>query len=231
MYIRGCYIDSKDEFWHKMGDFFCFTDMWGGKVLCAPSKQLTNESKLFQLSNSLTKSSMKYDQISIGKSYVVKGASNFNLINNKPLIVKSLSGVRSIVVDQENYGSWNTESIDNTPVLFQEKISGYDLRVHTLKNKHFAKKSKSKENIDYRYDKDFFNLSSVKNLNRDISSFCSDVAKIEDNDLLGIDFIKTSKGYTVLEANPSPGWSAYHPFDGIKINPFISKLLAVFKDA
>ena len=99
-----------------------------------------------------------------------------------------------------------------------------------MQNKLFAKQSTSKANVDYRYDKDFFNLIDV-DLDENISSLCLNISKEEDNELLGIDFIKTNSGYVVLEANPSPGWSAYHPYDGIKMNPFISNLLTVFNNA
>ncbi len=232
LYIRGCYVNFKDSFWHKLGDFFNFVDLYDMKVLCGPKKQLNNESKLFQLNNSLIKSVKKSQNVSIGKSYVVKGLTAYEKVQNKktPLIVKSLSGIRSIVVDQNSYKAWDIAKINNMPVLFQEKINGHDLRVHILQNKLFAKQSFSKANVDYRYDKGFFNLLDV-DLDENLSSLCLNISKEEDNELLGIDFIKTNSGYVVLEANPSPGWSAYHPYDGIKMNPFISNLLTVFNNA
>ena len=42
---------------------------------------------------------------------------------------------------------------------------------------------------------------------------------------MGIDFIKSENGYVVLEANPSPGWSAYHECNGIEIDAFMKDLL------
>jgi glutathione synthase/RimK-type ligase-like ATP-grasp enzyme len=55
------------------------------------------------------------------------------------------------------------------------------------------------------------------------------VTKNEENTLMGIDFIKTEKGYVVLEANPSPGWSAYHECNGIENDSFIDDLLEELK--
>ena len=48
-----------------------------------------------------------------------------------------------------------------------------------------------------------------------------------DNNMIHYDTF----GYVVLEANPSPGWSAYHPFNGIDDEPFINELLRVLKSA
>lgn len=230
LYIRGCYIDPDDKFWALLGDFFNFVELWDGKVLCSPKKQMSNESKLFQLNNSLRKASQKSSSISLGASYVIKGVKQLNLLKkNTSHIVKSLSGVRSIVVDEKDYRTWCTNNIDNIPVLFQEKINGNDLRAHVINKQIFAKRSNSKENIDYRYDANFFNLSDIENLDKDLLGFCLAVSVEEDNELLGIDFIQTDIGYVALEANPSPGWSAYHPFNGIDDDPFITELLKVLK--
>lgn len=230
LYIRSCYIDPNDKYWTILGEFFNFVDMWNGTVLCSPKKQSTNESKLYQLNNSLVLSAKKNPGISIGKSYVIKGARAYKLAKcGGAYIVKSLSGIRSVVVDDEHYLKWNTANINNIPVLFQEKIIGNDLRVHIINNKTFGKLSLTKDNIDYRYDKGFFNLLTVDKLESYLHDFCVDVAKAENNFLLGIDFIKTGIGYTVLEANPSPGWSAYHHCNGINVEDFISELIKVLK--
>lgn len=230
LYIRGCYIDPDDKYWFLLGDFFNFVELWDGPVLCAPTKQMPNESKLYQLNNSLRKASQKFPSISLGVSYVIKGAKQFNLLRpGKSHIVKSLSGVRSIVVDENDYKKWCANNINNIPVLFQEKVDGNDLRVHVINKQIFGKRSNSKEKIDYRYDANFFKLSDVENLDEVLVNFCLSVADEEDNQLLGIDFIQTSSGYVALEANPSPGWSAYHPFNGMDDEPFITELLRVLK--
>lgn len=230
LYIRGCYIDPSDKYWVFLGDFFNFLELYDGHILCHPRKQMPNESKLFQLNNSLKMASENSHSISIGHSYVIKGADMFDLLeNDKSYIVKSLSGVRSIVVDKNNYASWNQNSINNIPVLFQEKVDGYDLRIHILDSKLFCKRSHAKKNIDYRYDDNFFKLSDENNLPQEIMDFCVSISREEDNKLLGIDLIQTQTGYVVLEANPSPGWSAYHPYNGIDDEPFITELLRVLK--
>lgn len=230
LYIRGCYVDRDDKYWRIIGDFFNFVNLWDGKVLCSPKKQMPNESKLFQLNNSLKKASLDKPSISIGKSYVVKGLNSYKLLKqDKSYIVKSLSGVRSIVVGEEEYKNWNFSSINNIPVLFQEKVDGKDLRAHVINKQIFAKRSISKENIDYRYDKNFFKMLDIIDVEQELIDFCIKVAFEEENQMLGIDFIQTESGYVVLEANPSPGWSAYHPYNGIDNVPFISTLLKELK--
>lgn len=230
LYIRGCYVEPDDEYWVLLGDFFSFVESWDGMVLCPPKKQMPNESKLYQINNSLRKASQNNSAVSLGVSYVIKGSKQLDILKqNQSHIVKSLSGVRSVVVDENDYRQWCTKNLNNIPVLFQKKAEGNDLRVHVINRQIFAKRSDSKENIDYRYDANFFNLSDVTNLDEKLVAFCLDVADEEDNQLLGIDFIQTNAGYIALEANPSPGWSAYHPFNGIDDEPFINELLRVLK--
>ncbi|CAM3718574.1 Hypothetical protein with RimK-like ATP-grasp domain [Legionella longbeachae NSW150] len=231
LYIRGCQVDVNDEFWVLLGEFYNFVDCWEGKVVCAPKKQNNNESKLYQLSTSL-KASSRDRNISIGKSNVLKGERALeHLSNNKSYIVKSLSGIRSIVVDDKEFKTWHLASINNLPVLFQEKVSGRDLRVHIVNGNVYGKLSLTKDEVDYRYDCNFFSLQDFHDFSDELKQFCIDVTQYEDNPLMGIDFIKTDSGYVVLEANPSPGWSAYHECNGIENDPFINDLLMELKNA
>ena len=172
------------------------------------------------INNSLRKSLKPNANISLGVSYVIKGSKKIDLLRkDSSYIVKSLSGVRSIVVDENNYSNWDVTHINNLPVLFQEKVVGNDLRAHVIGKQIFCKKSNFKEKVDYRYDANFFNLIDVKHLESDFVNFCLSVSQEEKNKLLGIDFIQHEAGYVVLEANPSPGWSAYHPYNGIDDDP------------
>lgn len=232
LYIRGCQIESQDKYWVLLGEFFNFVDCWSGKVICAPHKQNHNESKLYQLNSSLKKACKTAKGISIGKSYVRKGLTSLKTLpKDKSLIVKSLSGVRSIVVDEQEFFTWNENNLCNLPVLFQEKVPGNDLRVHIVNKNVYAKICKDKSKTDYRYDKNFNNLLSAFNVEDEVKNFCRKVSEYEDNPLMGIDFIKNKDGYVVLEANPSPGWSAYHECNGIDLDDFMKDLLAELKNA
>lgn len=228
LYIRGCYIEPHDAMWRILGNFFNYVDMWKGEVLCAPKKQITNESKLYQLNNSLSKCAKKYPSISIGQSYVIKGHSTFQFLNkNDDYIVKSLSGVRSIVVDKSHFSKWPQKNIRHLPVLFQKKVTGNDIRIHIIANNIYAKQTHGKQNIDYRYDKAFFSMSDLLHVDEDLVSFSQDVTVEEKNELLGIDYIQDNNKYIVLEANPSPGWSAYYECNGIDNPSFVNKLIRV----
>ncbi|CAM4499459.1 MAG: hypothetical protein LEGION0403_FIIPPAGN_02539 [Legionella sp.] len=226
LYIRGCQIDRDDPYWMMLGEFYNFVDTWKGRVICAPSKQHNNESKLYQLNSSLKNSSHPYSDITIGKSYVIKGQNGLTkLSKNKHYIVKSLSGIRSIVVDEVDFASWNQESLSNIPTLFQEKVAGNDLRIHVVNGKVYGKYSLEKAGVDYRYDDNFFSLVDFNEVTDELKTFCLAVTEYEGNSLMGIDFIKSENGYVVLEANPSPGWSAYHECNGIEVDAFMKDLL------
>ncbi|MDX2346606.1 MAG: ATP-grasp domain-containing protein [Legionella sp.] len=230
LYIRGCYTKANTPMWHALGLFYSLLNTWQGKILCAPKSQCSNESKLYQLHQCLKKAAKNTPSVSIGTSYVIKGPGLYEQeIAKKACIVKSLSGIRSIVVNQDTYQTWNKYNIQHLPVLFQETVTGQDLRVHVVQNQTFSKLSLSKTNIDYRYDKDFFKLKSIKNLPNALKQFAFSVSKIENNPLIGLDFIQTQSSYVVLEANPSPGWSAYHECNGINIPPFIKALIQALK--
>lgn len=226
LYIRGCQIDMEDERWIVLGEFYNFIDTWEGEVLCAPKHQINNESKLYQLSYSLKPATNNRPCLSIGSSFVLKGKNALKkLSSEKSYIVKSLSGVRSKVVDESHFSTWSLETLNNLPVLFQEKVVGNDLRIHLLNGNLYGKFSTEKTGIDYRYDDNFFTLQEYADFSEDLKKFCRDVSRIEENAFLGIDFIKTAKGYVVLEANPSPGWSAYYVCDGIENTNFVQDLV------
>lgn len=231
LYIRGCQVDVDDENWLILGEFYNFVDTWDGKVVCGPKAQNNNESKLYQLNSSLRASCKNKASISIGKSYVIKGQKFFKqLPKNKSYIVKSLSGIRSIVVDEKDFLNWEQSNLDNLPVLFQEKIDGNDLRVHVVNGNLYGKFSAKKQHVDYRYDNQFWFLEDFNEFSDELHKFCIDVTIHEENPLMGIDFIKTANNYVVLEANPSPGWSAYHECNGIESDAFISDLLMELKN-
>lgn len=231
LYIRGCQVDVDDQYWVVLGEFYNFVDCWDGKVVCGPKNQNNNESKLYQLNTSLKTSCKENKKISIGKSYVIKGKNPYAQLSiDKSYIVKSLSGIRSIVVDENQFKNWNQSNINNLPVLFQEKVDGNDLRVHVVNGTVYGKLSTGKEAVDYRYDSNFCTLQDFNDLPEELRQFCIDVTIYEDNPLMGIDFIKTENQYVVLEANPSPGWSAYHECNGIEIDSFMNDLLLELKN-
>lgn len=231
LYIRGCSIEPESEYWSVMGNFLNFVELWPGNIICANRQQSQNESKLFQLSNSLTQARSKKHNLSIGHSYVIKGnrIANKFFTDNSSYIVKSLSAVRSQVVDSEVYDNWDVNNLNNLPTLFQQKISGQDLRVHIVDNNCYAKLSLQKATVDYRYGDDFFNLIDYEDLPGEVISFCQQVSRLECNNLMGIDFLKADNSYVVLEANPCPGWASYYSDRGKVPSEFVNQIIELLK--
>ena len=92
--------------------------------------------------------------------------------------------------------------------MFQKKAIGSDVRVHSLESRHFAVEIKEKDAVDYRYSSrsSFTEIAISKN----IAQFSSALNFVEQNPLIGVDFIKNKGIYYCLESNPSPGWSWYY---------------------
>jgi hypothetical protein len=230
LYVRGCYVDETSKYWTLIGNFLNLTDIWRGNVLCARKSQVYNESKLFQLCNSLKKSLNKTKQISIGRSYIIKSKNHEKFLdNNNKYIVKSLSAIRSQVVDGNDYKHWNLDAIKNLPVLFQERVDGKDMRVHIVDDVLYIKLSLAKNKVDYRYSDGFLKLVDVDTIPEGMQDFCEKVAAYENNRLMGIDFLQTNDGYIVLEANPSPGWASYYSYKGIMPGSFVLDILRILK--
>jgi len=141
------------------------------------------------------------------------------------LIVKSCSNVRSIVVNEKIFQDWDFKNIENLPTFFQEKIDGYDLRVHICRKKIWPLQVVTKDEIDYRYATSASVSYTKVNLPHYVKKLCNDIAKEEKNSFLGIDFMKNENSYYCLESNPGPGWSTYKlPSKNIFANQIIKQL-------
>jgi len=162
---------------------------------------VTNDSKLWQLSNINTK------YIKIPRSFVVAKKNIKDFISNigYKLIFKSLSSCRSIVQELDSKKLEQSTSSEE-PVLLQELVEGDNVRVHVIKDKVISTIIRSNK-IDYRYDSSIFLEYSLP---LEIEYECRQIS--QDFNLLfcGIDLIKTSENkYYILEVNPSPGYSLF----------------------
>ena len=168
---------------------------------------------MYQMITSITKSNEGLDnKIKIPSSFFIKGSFNHLKAHfKKPLIVKSCSSRRSKVAVQEEFEQWNVENIKNIPTLFQEQLNGVDVRVHVGGNHIWSLRIDGKDKIDYRYSDNKVTYTKI-HLEKNLNDFCNNVARIEDNKLIGIDLIKTKSGYFCLESNPGPAWAMFnHP--------------------
>ncbi|MBN22826.1 MAG: hypothetical protein CL678_16185 [Bdellovibrionaceae bacterium] len=210
IYFRGAVISSDDPRFENFSNFLEVLNTCTDKVWCRPKKMMTNESKPLQMVFSLNKTTNS--NIKIPKTFIKKG--NPEKIKketiNKNWIVKSISGVRSLVVDNKSYRHWDYSPVKNIPTLFQEKITGDDVRIHFLKDKAYGLCVRGKSSVDYRYASERGELKKMS-IESSLLDYCKNLSKIEKNSLIGIDFIETpEKKYYCLEANPGPGWAWYH---------------------
>jgi glutathione synthase/RimK-type ligase-like ATP-grasp enzyme len=117
-----------------------------GRIINRPSAMASNSSKPYQA------------QLIQGYGFKVPET----LITNDPqavrffrerhgrIVYKSISGVRSIVMELEDYDLERLEQIRACPTQFQQYVEGCDVRVHTIGKQVFATQACS-TTVDYRY--------------------------------------------------------------------------------
>jgi hypothetical protein len=172
--------------------------------------QHPNSSKALQLLR-LIPIIAQYSNISCPETFIIKGKSIFSqkiFVTTDHYITKSISSIRSIVVTNDVFSTWDLENLNYLPTLFQKQIDGPDIRVHVCGNKFFAIKISTKASVDYRYSEtsDY----EIITLPEEVEQFCRQVCCNEKNMLMGIDLIETREGYIFLEANPMPGWDFFY---------------------
>ena len=191
---------------YPLGLLHSCLDSYDGLVYGRGASQYLNSSKPLQLANLIPVIS-NYSSIELPHTTIIKG-SNIEGIHSPPkgtkYITKSISGIRSKVVNNETFSVWNRDGLTALPTLFQKQIDGEDVRVHVCHNKVFAVKISNKNAVDYRYS-GTFSLKEIF-LPEEIAEFCLTISRVEQNPLIGIDFIQTTHGYVFLESNPMPGW-------------------------
>ncbi len=212
IYFRAGFCDIESKYAENLYHLMNILELWQHAILCAPMEHLFNNSKLLQATHTLIPAAKTtHGLVNIPKSYIVKGSKYFEQIPKSHVIVKSLSGIRSDVVDHHIFNQWDSEAVNYLPTLFQEKIKGVDIRIHSINQKLYAKKilsKKSSQSLRYKTQTDELQDYS---LSPKLEKFCEEVIKREKLNLSGIDLMKTESGsYTCFEINPGPGWSAFH---------------------
>jgi hypothetical protein len=112
-----------------------------------------------------------------------------------------------------------------TPVLFQEKIEGPDVRIHTVGAMTFAERIESCE-LDYRTTKG--NCYQPITPPESILAGCTGLAEECNSPLLGVDFkIERATGvWYFLEANTMPCYEGYDRRAGGSISRAVAGWLA-----
>lgn len=172
------------------------------KVINKPSAEATNHSKVFQsrLIHSSTGLPVPDTLISNDWETIRRFA-----LQHGTLVYKSLSCIRSIA-KQITYSELLERHDPIAPALFQQKITGTNVRVHVVGNETFTCGIQS-DVLDYRYGPRVIHETKLP---PEIHDKCIVLSQHLGLLLAGIDFIVTpdNKWYC-LEANPNPGFSFY----------------------
>lgn len=185
-------------------------DSFDGLVYGRGSAQYLNASKPMQLAHVLPVMHA-YHAVALPDTTIIKmmdHPAGISEPSGVQYITKSISGVRSIVVNNHVFDRWEQNGLHTLPTLFQKQIEGDDIRVHVCHDQVFAVKITHKDAVDYRYAAAF--SIQIITLPKEIIAFCLMVRRLEANPLIGIDFIRTTSGYIFLEANPMPGWDWFY---------------------
>lgn len=209
IYHRHPGVSTTHFYYQKHCAFFEILDIWNGNLLGQRRDHYQNFSKAYQGITSVKISSLAAkEKVKYPRSFFIKGS--YDLLHSKfkkSLVVKSCSNMRSKVVSEEIYSTWN---LDNLPTFFQEKIDGTDIRAHVCGDIVWPLQVETKDCIDYRYaSKGSVKYTKIQ-LPYLIKVFCKSIAQIEKNKFVGVDLMKFGKTYFCLESNPGPGWSTYH---------------------
>jgi hypothetical protein len=141
-------------------------------------------------------------------------SSNTQIINKGNSSVKSKASLLNVgYLEDYNF---------TYPLLLQEYIAGYEVRVHLVNDLPVAEKICSNE-IDYRFSKT--NKYSTIQLPSNVINFCKEVNKAEGLTFSGIDFRVNNEKYFFLEANSLPDYRGYDKRANFEITKNLIKYL------
>jgi glutathione synthase/RimK-type ligase-like ATP-grasp enzyme len=140
-------------------------------------------------------------------------------------IYKSASGVRSIVSSLADAAPERLRRIRWCPVQFQERVRGFEVRVHVVGDRTFAVRVRS-DALDYRYARAQTGTDAeleIFDLPGEVHDRCVTLAEALDLPLAGVDLKFCDDGRVVcFEVNPSPGFSYYELTTGLPISAAIA---------
>lgn len=142
------------------------------------------------------------------------------------IIYKSVSAVRSIVVQLHPEDEARLDNVAWCPTQFQQRVKGTDVRVHVIGSEIFACEIVSDAD-DYRYAPLSKNSVEIRafDLPEDCIARCRNLASAMNFLLAGIDLRCENDIWYCFEANPSPGFTYYQEQTGQLIDEAIVRLL------
>lgn len=145
-------------------------------------------------------------------SNCISDCMNIKALHQGAWVFKSSSYVRSIVKVLDTRSLTTNNHKLHESVLFQERLSGLNIRVHVVSDYAVVVSCKSTE-VDYRYDKK--TIISSFTLPLSIKKECIDVCKSLNLYLAGIDLIRVGSEYFLLEVNTCPGFEYFDKNDKV----------------
>lgn len=127
------------------------------------------------------------------------------------VIYKGASAAKTIVSSWSNLDKERLELLNKTPVLFQKRIVGPDVRVHTVGSESFGEMILSAE-VDYRFgSRRSGNQYSSIELPHFVKDGCAKLTQLMGTPFLGVDFKLDSENdeWYILEANSMPCYQGY----------------------
>ncbi|HEY6791524.1 MAG TPA: hypothetical protein VI365_29855 [Trebonia sp.] len=184
-----------------------WADLTDALVINRPSSMLANGSKLVQTQRAADAGFKTPPTIVTNDKDALRAFAD----QHGPLIYKSASGVRSIVRELDWSDAAQLERLRTCVTLFQQRISGTDIRVHVCASRTVATRIESSA-VDYRYAaRDGLPVSLRRTeIPQWIDQACHALAAHDGLVLAGIDLRVTPDGrWFCFEANPAPAFTFY----------------------
>ncbi|MFD7276010.1 RimK family alpha-L-glutamate ligase [Streptomyces sp. NPDC059862] len=139
-------------------------------------------------------------------------------------VFKGASGEKTIASAFEPDQMRELRLLSRSPVLFQERVRGADVRTHLVGARHFSERIDS-EGVNYQYCRGAKAFTPVR-VPPDIVEKCLAYQAMSGLTFIGFDFMVRDNGHhTVLEANPMPGYDGYDRRLGLRISRALLNLL------
>lgn len=147
-------------------------------------------------------------------------------ISEVPAVVfKGASGLKTIASAFTPDRRPRLSLLGESPVLFQERIVGADVRTHLIGDAHISERINS-SGVNYQYDRGPKTFQPIS-IPDPVVEGCRAYAEASGLTFIGFDFMVTDGGtYFALEANPLPGYDSYDRRLGYQISDALLEHLA-----
>ncbi|MFC8392647.1 RimK family alpha-L-glutamate ligase [Streptomyces sp. NPDC057238] len=139
-------------------------------------------------------------------------------------VFKGASGEKTVASEFGPDQVEDLELLPRSPVLFQERVRGADVRTHLVGKEHFSERIDC-EGVNYQYWQGAKAFTPAQAPNEVVEQ-CLAYQAASGLAFIGFDFIVgDDDSYTVLEANPMPGYDGYDRRLGLRVSHALFNLL------